>query len=65
MKRIDCSLPYVLLQKIRKKYYVVDEVHPIGIIYKDNLAREKTKGAGFRVKSLFLGKYPCSVVSVL
>lgn len=64
-KRIDYSLPYILLHKIRKKYFVVDEAHPIGATYKDNLAGDQTKGAGFRAKSLFLGESPHSIVSVL
>lgn len=56
VKRVDYTLPYVLLQKTRKTYQVVDETHPDAATYRDYLSGEKSKNAGFRAKSLFFGK---------
>jgi len=54
MKRIEYTLPYVLLQKMRKNYHIVDDTHPVATMYKANLSGDTTS-AGFRAKSIFLG----------
>jgi len=66
-KRVEYSLPYVLLFKERKKYCVVDATHPNAFKYmevanglkdgpKDSLNGSK-KNSSFRAKSLFFGVY--------
>lgn len=55
MKKIEYSLPYVLLQKIRKNYFIVDDAHPIATKYKAYLSGDTTN-AGFRAKSIFIGE---------
>lgn len=64
VKRIDYSLPYVLLQKSRKNYQVVDDTHPVATKYKAHLSGDTTN-AGFRAKSIFLGECLCSTTSYL
>jgi len=56
LKRLDYQLPYVLLKKNRKVYSLVDETHPIAMTYQEYLAGERTKSAGFKAKTLYLGK---------
>jgi len=63
MRRIEYALPYILLQKVYKKYHVVDEMHPVAGTYKVHLAGERAKNAGYKAKSLFLGR--CSYFIVL
>ena len=55
MKRIEYSLPYVLVQKIRKSYLVVDDTHLDAKKYKSYLSGDTTN-AGFRAKSIFLSE---------
>lgn len=62
MKRIEYSLPYVLLQKIRKNYNVVDDAHPVAMKYKAYLSGDAAN-AGFRAKSIFIGEYLCCLAS--
>ena len=62
MKKIEYSLPYVLLHKIRKNYYIVDDAHPVATKYKAYLSGD-TPNAGFRAKSLFIGEYLCYITS--
>ena len=57
VKCIDYTLPYVLLQKTRMTYTVVDATHPDAMTCKDHLSGEKAQNAGFRAKSLFLGRF--------
>lgn len=54
IKRIDYSWPYILLQKVRKKYIAVDHTHPTASTYRDNLSGGGTNSS-FRVKAIFLG----------
>lgn len=62
MKRIEYSLPYVLLQKDYRKYNVVDDTHPIGAKYKEFLSGDGSN-AGFRAKGIFIGRLPCFMIS--
>ena len=64
-KRVEYSLPYVLLFKERKKYHVVDATHPNAIKYmevangwKDGPKDSSKKNSSFRAKSLFFGAHP-------
>lgn len=69
-KRVEYSLPYVLLFKVRKKYTVIDTTHPNAVKYmdvanglKDSRLEDgqkdgSKKSASFRAKSLFFGAYP-------
>lgn len=57
MKKLEYSLPYILLEKCRKTYSLVDATHPSSRSYKQYLAGDKGKNAGFRAKTLFLGVY--------
>lgn len=59
MKRIEYSLPYVLLRKEYRKYHIVDDTHPIGTKYKEYISGD-TSNAGFRAKGLFIGEYSYS-----
>jgi hypothetical protein len=54
IKRIEYSWPYILLRKDRKKYVAVDNTHPTGSVYRDNLSGGGTH-ASFRGKAIFLG----------
>ena len=63
MRKIEYSLPYVLLQKMRKNYYLVDDTHPVATTYKTYLSGDMA-GAGFRAKSLFLGAYLCHMAHI-
>ena len=56
IKRIKYSLPYVLLKKEYRKYKIVGDGHPAGIKYKEALSSEGAN-AGFRAKSIFIGKH--------
>lgn len=56
MKRIEYSLPYVLLQKVRKNYLVVDNTHPAALEYKTYLSGDGGN-AGFRAKGIFIGEH--------
>ena len=56
-KRIDYTWPYVLLHKDRKRYEPVDETHPSGQVYHDNLSGTGAHGS-FRGKAIFLGMSP-------
>ena len=56
MRKIEYSPPYVLLQKVRKNYHLVNDTHPIATTYKTYLSGD-TGNAGFRAKSLYLGEY--------
>lgn len=56
-KRIEYTLPYVLLQKDYRKYSVVDDTHPVASKYKEFLSGDGNN-AGFRAKGIFLGKFP-------
>jgi hypothetical protein len=55
LKRIEYTLPYVLLKKEYRKYTIVDDTHPVAAKYKDALSGEGTN-AGFRAKSIFIGE---------
>jgi hypothetical protein len=55
IKQVNYSLPYILLQKDRMKYPIVDEAHPTAQIYNDNIAGGKARGSGFRTRTLFFG----------
>jgi len=65
-KRVEHSLPYVLLFKVRKKYSMVDAMHPNVIKYmevanghlEDSQKDGSKKNLSFRMKSLFFGMYP-------
>jgi len=66
-RRVEYSLPYVLLFKVRKNYSVVDATHPNAAKYmevanglKDGEDGQKDgsrKNSSFRAKSLFFGTY--------
>jgi hypothetical protein len=56
LKKLDYQLPYVLLKKNRKVYSLVDETHPTARTYQEYMAGEKTKSAGFKAKTLYLGE---------
>ena len=58
MKRIEYSLPYVLLQKDYRKYTIVNDTHQIGAKYKEFLSGDGSN-VGFRAKGIFIGKWPC------
>lgn len=55
VRRIEFSLPYLLLKKEYRKYTIVDDTHPTAARYKEALSGEGTN-AGFRAKSIFIGK---------
>jgi hypothetical protein len=57
VKKVDYVLPYLVLEKVRKSYHLIDATHPSGETYREYLAGDKSKGAGFRAKTLFLGMY--------
>lgn len=54
MKRIEYSLPYVLLKKEYRKYHVIDDTHPTAVKYKEYISGD-TSNAGFRAKAIFIG----------
>ena len=56
MKRIEYSLPYVLLKKEYRKYHIVDDTHPTAIKYKETISGNTTN-TGFRAKGIFLGEH--------
>ena len=56
-KRIDYTWPYILLHKDRKKYEAINQTHPSGAVYRDNLGGTGTHGS-FRRKAIFLGMHP-------
>ena len=56
-KRIDYTWPYILLHKDRKKYEAIDQTHPSGAVYRDNLGGTGIHGS-FRGKAIFLGMHP-------
>ena len=56
MKRIEYSLPYVLLRKDYRKYHIVDDTHPTTTKYKECISGD-TSTAGFRAKGIFIGEY--------
>lgn len=58
IKRIEYSLPYILLQKEYRKYKIVDDTHPIATKYKECLSGD-ISNAGFRAKGIFIGWYLC------
>lgn len=62
MKRIEYSLPYVLLQKDYRRYNVVDSTHPNGAKYKEFLSGDGSN-SGFRAKGIFIGRLPCLTIS--
>ena len=55
IKRIEYSLPYVLLQKQYRKYTVVDDTHPVGARYKEFLSGDGSN-SGFQMKGIFIGE---------
>lgn len=55
-RKIDYTLPYVLLQKDRKKYHLVDATHPTALKYREYTSNEKGT-SGFRSKGIFLGTF--------
>ena len=73
-RRVEYSLPYVLLFKVRKNYSVVDATHPSAVKYmevanglkdglkdggpEDGQKDGSRKNSSFRTKSLFFGVYP-------
>jgi hypothetical protein len=58
-KRVDYTLPYVLLKKEYRKYKIIDDTHPDATKYKEALSGEGAN-AGFRAKAIFIGVYlPC------
>ena len=56
-KRINYTWPYILLRKDRKKYEAVDQTHPLGAVYCDNLSGGSAH-ASFCRKAIFLGMPP-------
>jgi len=77
-RRVEYSLPYVLLFKVRKNYSVVDATHPNATKYmevanglkdgpsshpEDGQKDGSKKTASFRVKSLFFGANPHPTLS--
>lgn len=56
MRRIEYSLPYVLLEKAYRKYHIVDDTHPVATKYKEALSGDGTN-AGYKNKSIFIGEY--------
>jgi hypothetical protein len=61
-RKIDYTLPYVLLQKDRKKYHLVDVAHPTALKYREYTSNEGGS-SGFRSKGIFLGTYLCFTAS--
>jgi hypothetical protein len=57
LKRIEFSLPYVLLAKQYRKYNIVDDTHPAAIKYKECLSGDGNN-SGFRNKGIFIGAFP-------
>jgi hypothetical protein len=55
-KKIDYTLPYILLKKDRKKYHLVDIAHPTAAQYKVHTTGERGSG-GFRSKGIFLSAH--------
>lgn len=58
-RKINYTLPYVLLLKDRKKYHLVDVTHPSALKYREHTSNEGGTG-GFRPKGIFLGTHPAS-----
>jgi len=56
LKKLNYQLPYVLLEKNRRSYRLVDETHPTAEMYQEHMTSGKTKTAGFRSKILFFGE---------
>jgi len=56
VKRIEYTLPYVLLVKDYRKYSLVDDTHPAALRYKESLSGDGSN-SGFRTKSIFIGEY--------
>jgi hypothetical protein len=56
LRRIQYSLPYVLLEKAYRKYSIVDDTHPIATRYREAISGDGNT-AGFRNKSIFIGEY--------
>jgi len=61
MRRIEYPLQYILLQKVYKKYHVVDEMHPVAGTYKVHLAGERVKNAGYKARACSLVGVPTSL----
>lgn len=57
LRKLDYQLPYILLEKNRKIYRLVDETHPTVETYQEYLTSGKTKTAGFKAKTLFFGEH--------
>jgi len=57
IRRIEYSLPYVLLEKAYRKYHIVDDTHPVATKYKEALSGDGTN-AGYKNKTIFIGEYP-------
>ena len=61
-RKIDYMLPYVLFQKDRKKYHLVDTTHLAALKYREYTSN-KEGSSGFCSKGMFLGTHLLSIMS--
>jgi hypothetical protein len=56
IRRVEYTLPYILVKKDRMKYEIIDNAHPTAEVYDKMLSGGKAGKPGFRARTLFFGR---------